>query len=76
MDPELYVSQKASTAHKDAEFLISCVENATPDDNLELPSWAEIKSLLSQSEVPEMQVGFLPLIPIQSPIPRRYIRQC
>ena len=63
VDPELYVSQKASTAHKEEEFLISCIQNDISGDILELPSWAGIKSLLSHSEVPVMHVGFLPFIP-------------
>ena len=61
VDPELYDFQKAS-AHKEEECLISCIQNAISDASLEQPSWAGIKSLLSHSEIPEMQAGFLPFI--------------
>ena len=45
------------------QFIISCAQNITKSDSKYLiPLWAEIESLISGSDVPIMQVGFLPFI--------------
>ena len=46
------------------QFIISFAQNITKSDSKYLiPLWAEIESLISGSDVPIMQVGFLPFIP-------------
>ena len=43
---------------------MSCAQNITNNDfNDLIPSWAGIESLISQSDVPIMQIGFLPFLP-------------
>ena len=38
-------------------------EVLTSENNITMPSWVSIRSLISKSNVPIMQIGFLPMIP-------------
>ena len=63
--PEDLINLEIKTAERNQkQFIISCAENITKSDSKYLiPSWAGIESLISESNVPIMQVGFLPFIP-------------
>ena len=64
VDEELYLSEQVLYNRECKEFVVDCAQNICLDpSSLMLPSWAGIQALLSQSEVPAMQVGFLPFIP-------------
>ena len=64
VDEELYSSEQVLYSRECKEFVVDCAQNICLDpSSLMLPSWAGIQALLSQSEVPAMQVGFLPFIP-------------
>jgi len=63
VDEELYSSEQVLYNRECKEFVVDCAQNICLDpSSLVLPSWAGIQALLSQSEVPAMQVGFLPFI--------------
>ena len=62
--PGLANSEKNIAEHNQKQFIMSCAQNITNNDfNDLIPSWAGIESLISQSDVPIMQVGFLPFPP-------------
>ena len=63
VDKDLYLSEKTAKNQEDTEFVLSCLQNTSSEDVLVLPSWAGIKTLLSEAEVPLMHVGFVPFIP-------------
>ena len=63
--PEDLINLEIKTAERNQkQFIISCAQNVTKSD-LEylILSWARIESLISESDVPIMQVEFLPFIP-------------
>ena len=63
--PEDLINLEIKTAERNQkQFIISCAQNITKSDSKYLiPSWAGIESLISESDVPIMQVGFWPFIP-------------
>ena len=61
---DLLNSEKNIAERNQKQFIMSCAQNITNNDfNDLIPSWAGIESLISQSDVPIMQVGFLPFLP-------------
>ena len=63
--PEDLLNLEIKTGERNQkQFIISCAQNITKSDSKYLkPSWAGIESLISESDVPITQVGFLPFIP-------------
>ena len=66
--PEDLINLEIKTAERNQkQFIISSAQNITKTDSKYLiPSWAGIESLISKSDAPIMQVGFLPFI--QKPV--------
>ena len=63
VDTELFSSPSNREHHDTIEFIISCIKSGFLINDCDVPTWAGIQSLHSTSEVPVMQVGFLPFIP-------------
>ena len=64
VDNDFYLEQISKDNFENCEFIINCVQSIKSESNNEiLPSWAGVRSLLSDVHVPEMNVGFLPFIP-------------
>ena len=65
VDAELFKNSTKFNERESVEFIISCMKSKvlTSKNNITMPSWASIRSLISKSNVPIMQVGFLPMIP-------------
>ena len=65
VDAELFKNSSKLDERENVEFIISCMKSKvlTSENNITMPSWASIRSLISKSNVPIMQVGFLPMIP-------------
>ena len=65
VDAELFKNSSKVNERGNVEFIISCIKSKvlTSENNITMPSWASIRSLISKSNVPIMQVGFLPMIP-------------
>ena len=65
VDAELFKNSTKFNERESVEFIISCMKSKvlTSENNITMPLWASIRSLISKSNVPIMQVGFLPMIP-------------
>ena len=64
IDNDLYSMPKSKDDFENYELIINCAQcNIDKSEDKLIPSWAGIKSLLSEVVVPEMHVGFLPFIP-------------
>ena len=59
VDAELFKNSSKVNERENVEFIISCIKSKvlTSENNITMPLWA------SKSNVPIMQVGFLPMIP-------------
>ena len=56
---DLFNFEKNITEHNQKQFIMGCAQNITNNDfNKLILSWAGIESLISQSDVPIMHVGF------------------
>ena len=62
---DLYISESKYKEHCNTEFIISSIKSRFSRCNVidDMPTWAAVISLISDSNVPIMQVGFLPFIP-------------
>ena len=60
-----YPSESKYKEHCNTEFIISSIKSGFSRCNVidDMPTWAAVKSLISDSNVPIMEVGFLPFIP-------------
>ena len=65
VDDEIFKNSSKVNERENAEFIISCMKSKvlTSENNITMPSWASICSLISKSNVPIMHAGFLPMIP-------------
>ena len=59
---DIFRSEKKLKDHEQTEFIMSCVQSQNPHNNV-LPTWAGMRSLLSNESLTLFQVGFLPFIP-------------
>ena len=62
---DLYPSGSKNKEHCNTEFIISSIKSGFSHCNVidDMPTWAAIKSLISDSNIPIMHVEFLPFIP-------------
>ena len=63
VDEDVYESKDKIQSSQNTEFIISCVKGTVEQSEITLPSWAGIRALLSSSNVPLMQVAFVPFLP-------------
>ena len=64
VDEELFSSAVNREHHENIELIISCLKSAVVNNfDGDLPTWAGIRALLSNANVPQMHVAFLPFIP-------------
>ena len=61
---DLYPSESKDKEHCNTEFIISPIKSGFSHCNVndDMPTWVAIKPVISDSNIPIMQVGFLPFI--------------
>ena len=57
---ELYLCESELKKHKNKEFIINIIKS---NFNMDVPTWAAMRSLMNEKPLPLMQVGFLPFVP-------------
>ena len=60
---ELFLSETDIKEHNDKEFIITGIKNNLTRSNMDVPTWAAKRSLMSKKPLPLTQVTFLPFIP-------------
>ena len=59
----LYLCESKLKIHKNKEFFINIIKSNFTRINMDVPTWAAMRSLTNEKPLPLMQVGFLPFVP-------------
>ena len=63
VENELYLSESEVKIHKSKKILVNIIKGNFIRNNIDIPTWGAMRSLMNEKSLPLMQVGFLPFIP-------------
>ena len=61
---ELYLCESELKKHKNKEFIINVIKSNFTRINMDVPTWAAMRSLVNEKPLLLMQVGFLSFVPV------------